>query len=112
MDEGFRVLWPGFSGVFGMRLKVWAMTVILFASSMSFERPTIALSQTAGSPPTGRGGWRNQNIASSQSFEMGGVTIQVDFASGDLDLEPANVLPWVQDAARAVTVYYGRFPEL
>jgi len=41
---------------------------------------------------------------------MGGATLQVDFASGDLDLDSGHILTWVQNAAHAVTVFYGRFP--
>ncbi len=46
----------------------------------------------------------------SQQIEEGGARIQVDFASGDLDLDRAEVLNWIHEAVHAVTVYYGRFP--
>jgi hypothetical protein len=49
-------------------------------------------------------------VASSQQIEIGGATIQVDFAQGSLDLPSSAVLPWVQRAAKAVAGYYGRFP--
>lgn len=53
---------------------------------------------------------RHETIASSQTLKIGDSTIQVDFAAGDLDLAPAQLLPWVQRAAQAVRVYYGKFP--
>jgi len=56
------------------------------------------------------GGPGNQPVVSSQNISLGGATIQVDFAAGELDLETATVAGWVGDAARAVTEYYGRFP--
>jgi hypothetical protein len=34
----------------------------------------------------------------------------VDFAQGALDLTPAQVLPWIQRAVNAISLYYGRFP--
>ncbi len=49
-------------------------------------------------------------MVGSQSFAMGGATIQVDFAAGDLDLTQSEVVRWVQGAARSVSMYYGRFP--
>jgi hypothetical protein len=49
-------------------------------------------------------------IQSTETLKIGGASLQVDFAAGALDLPTAQVLPWVQRAAKAVTVYYGRFP--
>ena len=52
----------------------------------------------------------HETIASTETLKIGGASIQVDFAAGDLDLAPAKILPWVQRAADAITVYYGKFP--
>jgi hypothetical protein len=41
---------------------------------------------------------------------MGGARIQLDFSPGELDLPPSSIVQWVERAARAVTVYYDRFP--
>jgi hypothetical protein len=49
-------------------------------------------------------------VVGSQSFAIGGATIQVDFAAGDLDLSQAEVVSWVQTSARSVAMFYGRFP--
>jgi hypothetical protein len=62
-----------------------------------------------GPPPDWAPRW-NQTITSSQTLTIGGAILQVDFAAGTLDLTPAQILPWMQRAAQAVTVYYGRFP--
>ncbi len=51
-----------------------------------------------------------QRPVSSTQLRIGKDTIQVDFAPGTLDLSQADVLRWVQAAAQAVSVYYGRFP--
>jgi hypothetical protein len=52
----------------------------------------------------------HETIASTETLKIGGAAIQVDFAAGELDLTPAKILPWVQRAAQAVTVFYGKFP--
>ncbi|HTJ29543.1 MAG TPA: hypothetical protein VL346_03550 [Acidobacteriaceae bacterium] len=49
-------------------------------------------------------------IATSQSLKVSGATLQIDFAQGKLDLPPAQILPWIERAAQAIVVYYGRFP--
>ncbi|HEX2919339.1 MAG TPA: hypothetical protein VHN81_12525 [Edaphobacter sp.] len=59
--------------------------------------------------PFGRGGGR-WHISESQTVNIGGASIQVDFAEGELDLGRPAVLDWVRNAARAVTTYYGHFP--
>jgi len=52
----------------------------------------------------------NAPVASSQSFRIGGATLQVDFAPGTLDLPTPQVLQWAKNAATSVATYYGRFP--
>ena len=51
-----------------------------------------------------------QTVVSSDTLHIGGAALQVDFAAGELDLAPTQILPWIQRAAKAVTVYYGHFP--
>jgi hypothetical protein len=55
-------------------------------------------------------GWRSVAIGSSQRLEIGGATLQVDFASGAFDLTTDQTMQWIRNAVQAVTVYYGRFP--
>lgn len=49
-------------------------------------------------------------VASSQVIRVGGASIQIDFAPGDLDVPKTDVIRWIETAARAVSEYYGKFP--
>ncbi|MFZ0747320.1 MAG: hypothetical protein WAM85_23145 [Terracidiphilus sp.] len=49
-------------------------------------------------------------IATSRQLQIGGATLQVDFANGPLDLPLDAVMQHIRAAATAVTTYYGRFP--
>ena len=89
-------------------IRIAVLTFALGATSSisAFSQPP----NPPNGPPPGRGpGW-NLPIASTQTLKIGGAQIQVDFAEGALDLPPVQILPWVERAANAVTVYYGRFP--
>ncbi len=52
----------------------------------------------------------NSTVASSQTIHAGGAAIQIDFGPGALDLPHPEVVDWVQKAANAVSIYYGKFP--
>jgi len=54
-------------------------------------------------------GW-DEKPAFSRQLAVGGAMLQVDFAPGALDLQPAQIMPWIERAAQAVTTYFGRFP--
>src|SRR5260370_17148278 len=45
----------------------------------------------------------------TQALSIGGATIEVEIAAGSLDVQPSQILSWIERAARAVTIYYGRF---
>jgi len=49
-------------------------------------------------------------VASSRALHIGGSSIQVDFGPGTTDLPPDRILQWVENAAKSVAVYYGKFP--
>ena len=49
-------------------------------------------------------------VSWSHKIHVGGALIRLDVAPGPLDLNRAQVIAWVQTAARAVSEYYGRFP--
>jgi hypothetical protein len=49
-------------------------------------------------------------VASSRAISIGGSSIQIDFSSGEIDLPQDALLQWIENAARAVSTYYGRFP--
>ncbi|AXC12617.1 hypothetical protein ACPOL_3326 [Acidisarcina polymorpha] len=46
----------------------------------------------------------------TQVLSIGGATIEVDLVPGNMDVQPSQLLSWIERGARAVTVYYGRFP--
>lgn len=77
---------------------------------------TAGLAILASAALPAQNGWQHHGppwaapVASSQSFRIGGATLQVDFAPGTLDLPAAQILQWVKNAASAVATYYGRFP--
>ncbi|WP_447410729.1 hypothetical protein, partial [Clostridium perfringens] len=43
-------------------------------------------------------------------IEIGGGTLHVAFAPGDITLPKPQVIDWIKRSARAVSTYYGRFP--
>jgi hypothetical protein len=43
-------------------------------------------------------------------LEIGGAKIEVTFGSGEFDLPRERLLSWIQNAAKAVSHYYGVFP--
>src|SRR6202020_1647115 len=96
-----------------LSLAVLSLAVVLsplnsqHALSQAADPPPPGLPQ--GPPPGGASRW-NQQISATQTLNLGGAALQVDFATGALDLTSAQILPWIQRAAQAVTVYYGRFP--
>src|SRR5437588_6535238 len=46
----------------------------------------------------------------TRRLQIGGATLQVDFADGSLDLSDDVVMKRIEMAAHAVVTYYGRFP--
>ena len=46
----------------------------------------------------------------TRRLQIGGATLQVDFATGALDLSEDVVMKRIETAAHAVTTYYGKFP--
>jgi hypothetical protein len=65
----------------------------------------LSISQHAAGQPD-----RGFDIAASHQIHIGSAKIQVDFATGEMDLPVDTVLAHVQSAASAVTTYFGRFP--
>jgi hypothetical protein len=53
---------------------------------------------------------RNLTIVASRELKIGGATLEVDFAAGQLDLPQVGIMTHIQAAATAVATYYGRFP--
>ncbi len=77
---------------------------LLFVSFFSFLFPLAIPSDAAGQPD------RGLEIASSRQLHIGDAELQVDIASGDLDLPIDTLFDHVRSAASAVASYFGRFP--
>jgi hypothetical protein len=59
----------------------------------------------------GIGAWGEiAKAADTATLTLGGAAIHVRFDPGDFDVPRDELLAWISTAARAVTVYYGRFP--
>lgn len=69
----------------------------------------VFLTTASAQPRDHRAPW-DSPVAWSQTIQTGGARIRVDVAPGPLDLSRAQIVAWVQTAARAVSEYYGRFP--
>ena len=101
-----------------MLSKSSGIALLSLAAALTLHGSYSAMAQSTTPPPADHPqgpppGWAprwNQPIASSQTVQAGGGALQVDFAVGALDLTPAQILPWLQRAAQAVAVYYGRYP--
>jgi hypothetical protein len=52
----------------------------------------------------------DRSVGVTQVLSIGGATIEVDLAPGPMDVQPSQIISWIERAARAVTIYYGRFP--
>lgn len=46
----------------------------------------------------------------SQQIKIGRSTLEVEFASGQIDLPAPAVLKWISNAVNAIVKYYGQFP--
>jgi hypothetical protein len=83
---------------------------VCFVSSVLFACLSAGWAAQIDMPRHGHGPpWRSP-VASSQLIHVGGASIQVDFAPGDLDLPKSDVVRWIETSARAVAQYYGKFP--
>ena len=100
-----------------MNRKLARLAVLSFALIPTWNLALIAQAPPGGPasshPPGAQHDWgpgSRAQVVSSQTLQIGGSTLQVDFAAGELDLTQAQILPWIKRAAQAVTVYYGHFP--
>jgi hypothetical protein len=65
-------------------------------------------SAQGGGPQHGPG--FNVTVVATHRIDVGGTTLQVDFAGGAMDLTPEAILGHVEKAGKAVAAYYGKFP--
>jgi hypothetical protein len=99
------VFYDCFEGEVSMRSNCSWTLGLLLASLIALDSSSRVHAQPEGHLPP----WKAQ-VVSSKSLSTGGATLQIDFAAGVLDLPQEKILPWIQRADQAVTVYYGRFP--
>ncbi len=86
----------------------WSFLVLaFFLLGTSFSLAGVEQDRAPVTPPVDRS---IRSTDTMQVLSIGGATIEVDLAPGSLDVQPAEVFSWVERAARAVTIYYGRFP--
>ena len=90
------------------RSRIAALSAVLSLTACIFGGLDFVAHAQPG-PPNHPPHW-NEQIVATKKIDIGGATIQVDFAAGQLDLSQDQILPWVQRAAQAVTVYFGKFP--
>jgi hypothetical protein len=82
--------------------RVLFLLSLLFGASLVLA---LAHSSLASAQPG-----RNLTIVASRELKIGGATLEVDFAAGQLDLPQVAIMTHIQAAATAVATYYGRFP--
>jgi len=87
-----------------------SITAVSLASVMAGGQSSRLPEPQSGPPRWDRGPGSREQIVSTQTLNVGGAALQIDFAAGALDLPTAQILPWIERAADAVVVYYGRFP--
>jgi len=66
--------------------------------------------RVASSRPQTAGTLHSSASFSPAPIKIGGGTVRIEFAPGNLDLPVTKLIAWVSAAASAVTDYYGRFP--
>ena len=83
-------------------------------SHMSRRSALLMLASAAASHTVAHAQWdparRYGPPRATHRLQIGGGTLQVDFATGTLDLSDDIVMKRIETAARAVVTYYGAFP--
>ena len=86
----------------------WSLFVLAFLALLA---PCSVAGEEQGREPAPPSSSRSDRTTGvTQVLSIGGATIEVEIAAGSLDVQPSQVLSWIERAARAVTIYYGRFP--
>ena len=86
----------------------WLVFVIAFLAL--FAPCSFGGEQKGGVPTVLLTGNTDRSAGATQVLSIGGATIEVDLAPGTLDVQPSQIISWIEHAARAVTIYYGQFP--
>src|ERR1700761_6955314 len=94
-------------GVGLMRCR-WGRSIAMISTGLMLAGCLSAASAQGGDGR--RRSSRNEPVVATKTVTVGGATIQVDFAAGDLDLSQDEVAKWVETSARSVAMFYRRFP--
>jgi len=86
----------------------WSLFVLAFLALLAPW--SFADEQQGGDPAPPSASRSDRTTGVKQVLSIGGATIEVEIAAGSLDVQPSQILSWIERAARAVTIYYGRFP--
>jgi len=86
----------------------WSLFIIAFLALLA--PCSSAGEQQGGVPTVPFSDDADRSAGVTQVLSTGGATIEVDLIPGTLDVQPSQIISWIERAARAVTVYYGRFP--
>jgi hypothetical protein len=86
----------------------WSLFVLAFLALLA--PCSFAGEQQGGDPAPPSASRSDRTTGGTQVLSIGGATIEVEIAAGSLDVQPSQILSWIERAARAVTIYYGRFP--
>jgi len=86
----------------------WFVFVLAFLAL--FGPCSFAGEQQGGLPTVPFSDQSDRSASVTQVLSIGGATIEVDLAPGTLDVQQSQIISWIERAARAVTIYYGRFP--
>src|SRR5258707_13762755 len=86
----------------------WSLFVLAFLAL--WPPCSFAGEQKGGDPGPPSVSRSDRTTGGTLVLSIGGATIEVEIAAGSLDVQPSQILSWIERAARAVTIYYGRFP--
>ena len=86
----------------------WSLFIIAFLALLA--PCSSAGEQQGGVPTVPFSDDADRSAGVTQVLSIGGATIEVEIAAGSLDVQPSQILSWIERAARAVTIYYGQFP--
>ena len=86
----------------------WSLFIFAFLALLA--PCSFAGEQQGGDPAPPSASRSDRTTGGTHVLSIGGATIEVEIAAGSLDVQPSQILSWIERAARAVTIYYGRFP--
>jgi hypothetical protein len=86
----------------------WSLFVLAFLALLA--PCSFAGEQQGGEPAPPSASRSDRTTGVTHVLSIGGATVEVEIAAGSLDVQPSQILSWIERAARAVTIYYGRFP--